>query len=75
MPDYDWQKSTFSPDASNCVHIATHPTGAVLLHESDTPGTVLTTSPAPFGHLIRALKVFPLSAAGGNSGGLRARGG
>jgi hypothetical protein len=57
MPDYNWQKSTFSPDASNCVHVAAHPTtGAVLLHESDAPGTVLTTSPAPLGHLIRALK-------------------
>ncbi|MEU6803170.1 DUF397 domain-containing protein [Streptomyces neyagawaensis] len=52
-----WQKSTYSGDASNCVHIAAHPaTGTVLLHESDTPGTVLTTSPAPLGQLISALK-------------------
>ena len=56
MPSIQWQKSTYSGDSLNCVHIAAHPTGTVLLHESDTPGTILTTSPAPLGHLIRALK-------------------
>jgi hypothetical protein len=57
VPSIQWQKSTYSGDSINCVHIAANPTtGTVLLHESDEPGTVLTTSPVPFDHLIRALK-------------------
>ncbi|MEU6803171.1 DUF397 domain-containing protein [Streptomyces neyagawaensis] len=56
MPSIQWQKSTYSGDSINCVHIAAQPNGAVLLHESDTPSTILTTSPEPLGHLIRALK-------------------
>lgn len=42
-----WQKSTYSGDASNCVNLATAPTGHILLRESDTPTTILTTTPAP----------------------------
>jgi hypothetical protein len=51
-----WQKSTYSPDGSNCVYLTTDPTGTLHLRESDTPETVLTTSPAALHTLIRALK-------------------
>ncbi|UUU22548.1 DUF397 domain-containing protein [Streptomyces sp. DSM 40750] len=51
-----WQKSTYSGDASNCVNIATAPTGHLLLRESDTPATILTTTPAPLRSLIQTLK-------------------
>ncbi|MEU9473281.1 DUF397 domain-containing protein [Streptomyces avermitilis] len=51
-----WQKSTYSPDGSNCVYVAATPTGAVHLRESDEPDVILTTTPASLHSLIRTLK-------------------
>jgi hypothetical protein len=51
-----WQKSTYSGDASNCVNLATAPSGHLLLRESDDPATILTTTPTPLRSLIQALK-------------------
>lgn len=56
MQTYDWQKSTYSPDGSNCVYIAATPDGTIRLRESDAPDTTLTTTPAPLHALIRTLK-------------------
>ncbi|MEW1827671.1 DUF397 domain-containing protein [Streptomyces sp. NPDC088196] len=51
-----WQKSTYSPDASNCVYVAQGPAGATRLRESDTPDTILTTTTEGLRRLIDALK-------------------
>ncbi|MFJ6833294.1 DUF397 domain-containing protein [Streptomyces sp. NPDC091209] len=51
-----WQKSSFSPDGSDCVYVATTPTGTILLRESDAPETVLATGPRQLGALIAALR-------------------
>jgi hypothetical protein len=56
-----WQKSSFSAQASSCVNVAAAPTGAVLLRESDEPGTVLTTTPAALRALLGAIKRGPLA--------------
>ncbi|UUU33519.1 DUF397 domain-containing protein [Streptomyces sp. CA-210063] len=57
MPDNQWQKSSYSPDGSNCVYLAAHPSeGVIHLRESDTPTTILTTTPAPLRSLIQTLK-------------------
>ncbi|MFI6404185.1 DUF397 domain-containing protein [Streptomyces sp. NPDC050548] len=56
MPNHPWQKSTYSPDASNRVYVSADPTGTVRLRESDTPHTILTTTPTGLRHLIDALK-------------------
>ncbi|MGW0841352.1 DUF397 domain-containing protein [Streptomyces sp. NPDC002787] len=57
MPDYQWRKSSFSPDGSNCVNVAANPTsGAIHLRESDNPATILTTTRAPLRSLIHTLK-------------------
>ena len=56
MSNHHWQKSTCSPDASNCVYVSAEPTGTVRLRESDTPPTTLTTTPTGLRHLIDALK-------------------
>jgi hypothetical protein len=56
MPDLAWQKSTYSAEAANCVHVAAHPAGTVHLRESDAPDVTLATSPAALHALIRALK-------------------
>ncbi|XUL88491.1 DUF397 domain-containing protein [Streptomyces galilaeus] len=59
MPNHVWQKSTYSPDASNCVYLSADPTGTVRLRESDTPEVTLTTTTDRLRHLIHALKANP----------------
>ncbi|MEV0119578.1 DUF397 domain-containing protein [Streptomyces sp. NPDC050844] len=60
MHTYDWQKSTYSPDGSNCVYIAATPDGAIHLRESDdAPDVTLTTTPDRLRTLIRTLKGAP----------------
>ncbi|PSM43658.1 DUF397 domain-containing protein [Streptomyces dioscori] len=56
MPAIHWQKSTYSGDSSNCIHVATPAAGTVVLRESDAPDTTLITTPARLGELIRTLK-------------------
>jgi len=56
MHDIEWQKSTYSGDGSNCVHIAAAAPGTILLRESDEPeDRVLTTAPSALRQLIRSL--------------------
>ncbi|MFD7813676.1 DUF397 domain-containing protein [Streptomyces sp. NPDC059785] len=54
-----WQKSTFSPDGSDCVYVATASDGTILLRESDEPAVVLSTGPRQIAHLIAALRGTP----------------
>ncbi|MFE9686115.1 DUF397 domain-containing protein [Streptomyces sp. NPDC002701] len=56
MPDLTWQKSSYSAEAANCVHVAATPTGQVHLRESDDPETVLMTTRPRLHDLIRSLK-------------------
>ncbi|MGP4002637.1 DUF397 domain-containing protein [Streptomyces sp. 8N706] len=53
MIGLNWQKSSFSSGDgnTNCVELATGPTGALHLRESDEPTAILTT-PLP---AVRAL--------------------
>ncbi|MEV5377298.1 DUF397 domain-containing protein [Streptomyces nondiastaticus] len=52
-----WQKSTYSGNGDNndCVEVAATG-GTIVLRESDTPRTVVRTTPPALGSLIRALK-------------------
>ncbi|MFJ9021079.1 DUF397 domain-containing protein [Streptomyces sp. NPDC102259] len=55
-PD-SWQKSSFSggADGNDCVELAS--TSATLhLRESDAPGTVLATAPAPLAQFLHAIR-------------------
>ncbi|WNE98507.1 DUF397 domain-containing protein [Streptomyces luomodiensis] len=56
MLTYNWQKSSFSGNAGNCVYVATGEHHTVRLRESDEPEVVLATTPATFGGFIRAVK-------------------
>ncbi|MCX4762126.1 DUF397 domain-containing protein [Streptomyces sp. NBC_01275] len=56
MTNLNWQKSTYSEEASSCVYLATTRTGAVVLRESDEPQTIITTGPKQLGDLISALR-------------------
>lgn len=61
MIPLNWQKSTYSEEASSCVYVASAPTGTILLRESDDPAeTILTTGTHQLGALIsmaRSLRV------------------
>jgi hypothetical protein len=56
IPPRTWQKSSFSPDGSDCVYLATTRAGRILLRESDEPEVILTTGPRQLGTLIAALR-------------------
>ncbi len=53
-----WQKSTYSVggDGNDCVELASSTPTTLHLRESETPVTVLTTTPAPLGDLLRAVR-------------------
>lgn len=55
MTELNWQKSTYSEEASSCVYLATTPAGTILLRESDTPETILTTGSSQLAALISTL--------------------
>jgi hypothetical protein len=57
MPELAWQKSTFSEDQANCVHVATAPDGTIRLRESDAPYVVMSAEPAQLALLIRQIKL------------------
>lgn len=51
-----WQKSTYSQEQGECVELAVDG-GAVLLRESDDPGTVLNTTPTALARFLRTIKL------------------
>ncbi|MFE6052264.1 DUF397 domain-containing protein [Kitasatospora sp. NPDC056446] len=55
MTDSEWQKSSFSGNAENCVELRTA-SGAVELRESDEGHTILRTTPATLAALLHATK-------------------
>jgi hypothetical protein len=56
MPDYDWQKSSYSGTAANCVYVAATDNGTIKLRESDNPNVIITTTPAKLRTFILAAK-------------------
>ncbi|GAA3807108.1 DUF397 domain-containing protein [Streptomyces phyllanthi] len=59
MPPFTWQKSTFSPDGSDCVYVATPHDGTILLRESDEPEAILSTGPRQLQALITSVRSKP----------------
>ncbi|MCH0541800.1 DUF397 domain-containing protein [Streptomyces sp. MUM 203J] len=55
MPVYQWRKSSYSGDGSNCVCLAVAADGTVRLRDSKVPGTVTACSPVAFGRFLGAL--------------------
>ncbi|WP_262702886.1 MULTISPECIES: DUF397 domain-containing protein [Streptomyces] len=56
----NWQKSSFSGNAANCVYVALDGKRRVRMRESDEPELILATTPATFGVFIRAVKAGDL---------------
>ncbi|MFI7293182.1 DUF397 domain-containing protein [Streptomyces sp. NPDC050121] len=67
MPELHWQKSTYSQEASACVHVASDRVGTIYLLESDTPATALATGPTQLAALIAILTDTEKSAVGPNT--------
>ncbi|MEV6791364.1 DUF397 domain-containing protein [Streptomyces sp. NPDC051320] len=58
MSQDDWQKSTFSPDGSNCLNVSATCDGTIKVRESDQPNTIFATTP-------ETLRAFILSIRSG----------
>ncbi|NUV59099.1 DUF397 domain-containing protein [Streptomyces sp. CAI-85] len=58
-----WQKSTFSDggEGDTCVELAVSLT-TLHLRESDTPGTVLTTTPSALASLLKGIRTGGLES-------------
>lgn len=59
MPILNWQKSSFSGEAANCVNVAAMSDGTLRLRESDTPGRILALSREGLSALLAAVKESP----------------
>ncbi|MEW1721818.1 DUF397 domain-containing protein [Streptomyces sp. NPDC093109] len=56
MPDYGWQKSSYSGGGNGCVHVAAADDGSIKLVESDDPDIIVTTTPAKLHAFILGVK-------------------
>lgn len=56
MHDYQWQKSSYSNAAVNCVNIAAAPDGTLRLRESDTPQATLSVARNGLAAFLAAIK-------------------
>ncbi|MFE9394838.1 DUF397 domain-containing protein [Streptomyces flavidovirens] len=56
LSSFNWQKSSFSPDGSNCLEVGVTERGSIKLRESDDPDVVLTTTTEELRCLIRHLQ-------------------
>ncbi|MGW7573237.1 DUF397 domain-containing protein [Streptomyces sp. NPDC054765] len=56
MTTYDWQKSSYSAQGSNCLYVAAPDGQTIKLRESDDPDFILTTTPANLKAFILGVK-------------------
>lgn len=56
MSNLNWQKSSYSPDAGNCIYVATADDSTIKIRESDAPGVILTTTPDNLRAFIQGVK-------------------
>ncbi|MYZ35873.1 MULTISPECIES: DUF397 domain-containing protein [unclassified Streptomyces] len=55
MSNYDWQKSSYSGTSANCIDVAADD-GTIKLRESDSPDTIVTTTPEKLRAFILGIK-------------------
>ncbi|MPY51641.1 DUF397 domain-containing protein [Streptomyces acidicola] len=56
MPELNWQKSSFSSEASNCLELATASDGTIHLRESDEPTVTLALQVPGLDSLLHAAR-------------------
>lgn len=54
-----WQKSSYCQEGDACVHISATSRTVLLTESADPTQSVLSTTPAAFGTLLRTLKASP----------------
>ncbi|QNE77425.1 DUF397 domain-containing protein [Streptomyces finlayi] len=64
MSDYQWRKSSYSGDASNCVCLAAAPDGTVRLRDSKAPATLVATTPQALRRFLDAMVAGSFEGAG-----------
>ncbi|EST28136.1 DUF397 domain-containing protein [Streptomyces roseochromogenus] len=52
MPILRWRKSTYSPDGSNCVEIATTPSAVRIRDSKNSTGPQLMVTPHAWAHFL-----------------------
>lgn len=63
MSLYQWRKSTYSPDASNCVEVATTPATILIRDSKDVAGPRLGLSSAAWATFIVYAKRIRVGSA------------
>jgi hypothetical protein len=61
---HNWRKSSYSPNAANCVYVRNDRDGTLRLRESDVPEVTLEATPTTFGAFVRAAKAGKLDHLG-----------
>ncbi|MFJ6774665.1 DUF397 domain-containing protein [Kitasatospora sp. NPDC091257] len=56
MSVLNWQKSSYSVEAANCIYLAAALDSTIKIRESDEPGVVITMSPESLRALLRGVK-------------------
>ncbi|UQI43743.1 DUF397 domain-containing protein [Streptomyces sp. HU2014] len=65
MTELTWQRSSYCEAGSTCIHVATAATGTIHFRESETPETILTTTPDKLRPLISRIKSDTLTRSQG----------
>jgi uncharacterized protein DUF397 len=56
MPEFEWQKSSYSGEAANCVEVGGGADGWIRVREGDEPEAVLRVSRPAMRGLLGAVK-------------------
>lgn len=57
MTAYEWKKSSYSPDGSNCVSLALAPDGSVRLRDSKVPDVVVVLGASALREFVDGVKL------------------
>ncbi|MFI9105666.1 DUF397 domain-containing protein [Streptomyces fildesensis] len=69
MSTLSWQKSSYSPEESNCLYLSRTADGTIRLRESDDPDVILHTTPAALRAFLHGVRAGALDHLAGGPGG------
>ncbi|WP_137994221.1 DUF397 domain-containing protein [Streptomyces vilmorinianum] len=65
MPTYQWRKSSYSPDGSNCVCVALAPDGTVRLRDSKAPERLVAVGGGALRVFVEAVRGSGMQSCSG----------